>query len=76
MELRECKQFANENRVTYIAPTDRDQPRVRAFAMWYADTTGFYYHTGTPKSVWKQLMKNPKRELCFLSPVEGRGLGR
>ena len=24
LELRECKQFTNENPVTYIAPTDRE----------------------------------------------------
>jgi pyridoxamine 5'-phosphate oxidase len=35
--------------------------------------TGFYYHTGTPKSVWKQPAKNPKVELCFYAPAEGAG---
>jgi pyridoxamine 5'-phosphate oxidase len=59
--------------VTYIATVDGDQPRVRAFAMWFADQNGFYYHTGTPKSVFRQLKKNPKVELCFFKPGEGAG---
>lgn len=73
MDFSECVKFANENPVTYIATMDGDQPRVRAFAMWFADETGFYYHTGTPKSVYRQLAKNPKVELCFYGPAEGAG---
>ena len=68
MDFSDCVKFANENPVTYIATVDGDQPRVRAFAMWFADETGFYYHTGTPKAVWQQLTKNPKVELCFYAP--------
>jgi pyridoxamine 5'-phosphate oxidase len=74
MDFSECITFANENPVTYLATVEGDQPRVRAFAMWFADRTGFYYHTGTPKSVYKQLKKNQKVELCFFAPgVEGAG---
>ncbi len=65
MDFKDCIKFANENPVTYIATIDGDQPRVRAFAMWYADETGFYYHTGETKPVYKQLKSNPKVELCF-----------
>ena len=42
----------------YIATAEGDQPRVRAFAMWFCDNTGFYYHTGTPKKIFGQLKKN------------------
>jgi len=73
MDFSECVRFANENPVTFIATADGDQPRVRAFAMWFADETGFYYHTGTPKNVFKQLKKNQKVELCFFAPGEGAG---
>ena len=74
MNFSECVKFASENPVTYIATVEGDQPRVRAFAMWFADKTGFYYHTGTPKSVCQQLKKNPKVELCFYAPgVQGAG---
>ncbi|MDD1709870.1 MAG: pyridoxamine 5'-phosphate oxidase family protein [Methanoregulaceae archaeon] len=75
MDFSECIGFANENPVTFIATTDGDQPRVRAFAMWFADRNGFYYHTGTPKSVYSQLSKNPKTELCFFAP-DPQGAGK
>jgi uncharacterized pyridoxamine 5'-phosphate oxidase family protein len=75
MDFQECIRFANENPVTFIATTDGDQPHVRAFAMWFADTTGFYYHTGTPKRIYQQLVKNPAVELCFYSPGE-QGAGK
>lgn len=65
MDFSECVKFANANPVTFIATAEGGQPRVRAFAMWFADETGFYYHTGTPKAVWRQLSENPKVELCF-----------
>ncbi|MCX6690565.1 MAG: pyridoxamine 5'-phosphate oxidase family protein, partial [Methanoregula sp.] len=74
MDYSECVKFASENPVTYIATVEGEQPRVRAFAMWFADKTGFYYHTGTPKSVCRQLKQNPKVELCFYAPgVQGAG---
>lgn len=73
MDLSACVKFATENPVTYIATAEGDQPRVRAFAMWFADPTGFYYHTLTPKNVYGQLKKNPKVELCFFKPGEGAG---
>jgi len=72
--LRDCIQFANDNEVCYIATMDGDQPRVRAFAMWFADETGFYFHTGQTKAVWSQLQANPKVEVCHYasSPTPGR----
>jgi pyridoxamine 5'-phosphate oxidase len=68
MDFGDCVKFAQENPVTFIGTVEIDQPRVRAFAMWFADKTGFYYHTGTTKDVYRQLVKNPKVELCFCSP--------
>lgn len=73
MDFSACTKFATENPVTYIATADGDQPRVRAFAMWFCDATGFYYHTGTPKRIYGQLKKNPNVELCFYKPGEGAG---
>ncbi len=74
MDLAECIRFATDNPVTFLATSDGEQPRVRALAMWFADSTGFYYHTGTPKSVFRQLRKNPKVELCFYAPgAQGAG---
>ena len=44
--------------------------------MWFADKTGFYYHTATTKNLCKQLQANPKVEACFFTrgaPDEGGG---
>ncbi len=68
MDLKDCIKFANENPVCYIATEEGDQPRVRAFLMWFADESGFYFHTGSPKNVFKQLSRNPKVEICFNTP--------
>ncbi|MDI6719634.1 MAG: pyridoxamine 5'-phosphate oxidase family protein [Methanomicrobiales archaeon] len=74
MDFADCIAFATGNPVTYIATVEGEQPRVRAFAMWFADETGFYYHTGTPKRVYRQLQKNPRVELCFYKPdLQGAG---
>ncbi|MFH1775892.1 MAG: pyridoxamine 5'-phosphate oxidase family protein [Chloroflexota bacterium] len=64
--------FANENRVCYLATMDRDQPRVRALGMFYADETGFYFNTESTKALAGQLKNNQKVELCYFSPKETR----
>lgn len=68
MTLKECITFANENPIASFATVEGDQPRVRLFMMWFADETGFYFHTGTMKAVYKQLQNKPKVELCFFNP--------
>jgi uncharacterized pyridoxamine 5'-phosphate oxidase family protein len=65
MEFQDCVKFANENPICYVATMDGDQPRVRAFLMWYADQTGFYLATFSPKQVSRQIKENPNVELCF-----------
>ena len=65
MDLQDCVKFASENPVCYVATMDGDQPRVRAFLMFFADESGFYFGTLSPKDFSKQLKKNPKVEVCF-----------
>ncbi len=65
MNFQDCVKFANEHRVCYIATVEGNQPRVRAFGMWFADDKGFYFQTASVKSIYKQLMNNKKVELCF-----------
>jgi uncharacterized pyridoxamine 5'-phosphate oxidase family protein len=65
MDLHDCVKFANENPVCYVATTDGDQPRVRAFMMFFADETGFYFGTFSTKRVSEQLKANPRVELCY-----------
>jgi len=65
MDLQECIKFANDNPVCYLATTDGNQPRVRALLMWYADETGFYFETLSPKDISKQLHQNHRVEICY-----------
>jgi uncharacterized pyridoxamine 5'-phosphate oxidase family protein len=65
MNIQDCIQFANDNKLCYLSTVEGDQPRVRALGFWFADDTGFYFQTGSIKSMFKQLRKNPKTEACF-----------
>jgi uncharacterized pyridoxamine 5'-phosphate oxidase family protein len=71
--IEEIRKFANQNPTTWLATAVGDQPHLRAMAMWFADETGFYYHTGTQKRLSQQLRGNPKVELGFFNAGEGMG---
>jgi len=75
MDLDGCIKFANDNPVCYVATVDGDQPRVRAFGLWFADKTGFYFCTGAPKAVCRQLQANPRTEVCFYTPATPQDIG-
>jgi pyridoxamine 5'-phosphate oxidase len=64
-DIKACIEFANANKVCYLATVEGDQPRVRALGFWYADGTGFYFQIGAVKAMYGQLRKNPKVEACF-----------
>lgn len=66
--MQEIIEFANQNPVTWLATSSGDQPHLRAMAMWFADASGFYFHTGTQKRLSQQLKSNPKVELGFIKP--------
>lgn len=67
MDLTDCTNFATEHPVCYLATADRDQPRVRALLLWFADERGFYFTTMSPKKVSAQLHRNPRVEVCFFN---------
>jgi len=58
--------FANQNQACHLATTEGDQPRVRGMYMWFADETGFYFHTASTKKLVLQLKQNPKVEAAFI----------
>lgn len=75
MNFEDCVKFANENPTSFLATVEENgQPRVRGFLMWYADKTGFYFHTGTMKPIYKQLKANPKLEVCFFNNKQNGGV--
>lgn len=64
--LNEVLLFANENPSSWLATSDNDQPHVRGMLLWFADETGFYYHTAKAKRVYQQIIENPKVEIAFI----------
>ena len=55
----------NSNPAFHLATVEDDQPRVRGMLLYRADENGIIFHSGTMKDVYKQIVKNPKVELCF-----------
>jgi uncharacterized pyridoxamine 5'-phosphate oxidase family protein len=64
-KLDECVRFATEHPICCLATEDEVQPRVRTLLMWFADATGFYFMTMSPKGLSRQLHANPRVEVCF-----------
>lgn len=62
---KEILLFANQNPSSWMATSEGDQPHVRGMLLWFADETGFYYHTATAKSLSGQIQKNPNIEVAF-----------
>jgi pyridoxamine 5'-phosphate oxidase len=65
MDFKEYVDFANANRMCYLATAEGSQPHVRCLGMWYADETGFYFQAQNVKAMCKQLRKNPNVEVYF-----------
>ncbi|TLX74988.1 pyridoxamine 5'-phosphate oxidase [Labilibacter sediminis] len=70
MNKQEIIEFANNNPVCYLATIEENKPHVRAMLMWYADETGFYFETLSPKEMSKQIHMNPQVEVCFYNQPE------
>ncbi len=57
-------QFLKDAEVYYLATVEGDQPRVRPFGTAHLFEGRLYIQTGRAKPVARQLMANPKAELC------------
>lgn len=64
--LAEILLFANQNPSCWFATSEENQPHVRGMLMWFADETGFYFHTASAKNLYHQIKKNPKVEAAFI----------
>lgn len=60
---RVCK-FLKDAGVYYLATVEGDQPRVRPFGTAHIFEGKLYIQTGKVKPTSKQLMANPKAEIC------------
>ncbi len=54
----------------YLGTVDGDQPRVRPFGTVHIFEDKLYIQTGKVKAVSKQLLANPKAELCAFKDGE------
>ena len=62
--------FLKDAEVYYLATMDGDQPRVRPFGTAHVFEGRLYIQTGKVKDVSKQLMANPKAEICAFKDGE------
>ena len=76
MTKEELFKMMNEHPVMYVATNERlrvgddtsgmnVQPHVRAILMFKADADGIVFHTGVTKDLYRQLLAEPRSEVCF-----------
>jgi uncharacterized pyridoxamine 5'-phosphate oxidase family protein len=78
LTFEEALSFASQHPVCWLATSENDQPHVRGMLMWFADASGFYFHTGSSKPLADQIGQNPRLEIAFsgegrMIRVAGRG---
>lgn len=62
--MEEVWKFLKECGAYYLATDDNGQPRVRPFGTAEIFEGKLYIETGKVKDVYKQLVRNPKAEIC------------
>ncbi len=62
--MDEVLKFLKDNPTYYLATMEGDQPRVRPFGTIALFEGRLYFQTGHVKSVYQQLIANPKIEIC------------
>ncbi|MGD9158516.1 MAG: pyridoxamine 5'-phosphate oxidase family protein [Desulfobacteraceae bacterium] len=65
--MQEVYEFLKKCGTYYLATVDGDQPRVRPFGTYLIFEEKLYIQTGKAKDVSKQMMANPKIEICAFS---------
>jgi len=64
--MQEVYEFLKKAETYYLATVDGDQARVRPFGTVNIFEGKLYIQTGKVKDVSKQMMKNPKIEICAM----------
>lgn len=65
--MQEILDFLKQCETFYIATMDQDQPRVRPFGAACLFEGKLYLVTNCQKAVYRQMLDNPKIELCGLN---------
>ncbi len=66
----QAQQFLKKCGTYYLATVEGDQPRVRPFGTAEIFEGKLYIQTGKVKNVYKQLIANPRAEICAFSGTE------
>ncbi|GHT63748.1 pyridoxamine 5'-phosphate oxidase [Bacteroidia bacterium] len=72
--MKEVCNFLKQCGKYFIATTEGDQPRVRPFGTAAIYENRLYIQTGKRKNVAKQMMANPKIEICAYAEAIGKWL--
>lgn len=62
--MEKVVKFLKDAGTYYLATVEGDQPRVRPFGTAHIFNGKLYIQTGLSKNVAKQLLSNPKAEIC------------
>ena len=62
--MKKVCEFLQKAKVFYVATAEKDQPRVRPFGIAHIIDGKLCVMTGKSKPVSKQIMENPKVEVC------------
>ena len=68
--MERVAKFLKDAGVYYLATVEGDQPRVRPFGTAHIFEGKLYIQTGKVKDVSKQLLANPKAEICAFKKGE------
>ena len=71
MTKEEITTLLRANPVCYLATVENDTPRVRGMQTYAFDERGILFQISSIKDVYKQLVKNPKVELCYNDKTSG-----
>ncbi len=74
--MQEVHDFLKKCGAYYLATVEGDQPRVRPFGTIHIFDGKLYIQTGKIKGVSKQMMANPKIEICAFDGSNGSGCRR
>lgn len=65
MDKDQIFMFLNANPAFHLATLEEGAPRVRGMLLYRADNEGIVFHTGAMKDLHRQLLAEPRVELCF-----------
>ena len=71
MTKEQVFELMNSNLGFFLATVENGEPRVRGMMLYKADETGIVFHTGSFKDVYKQIIANPKVQMCFNDMAKG-----